>query len=191
MIKQLVLEAKYPMKRVFSFLQKHKKKKINCNLDISIELTENHFYNKNVRKIPGQETVAKNMNMNTFDTNVKIRARKKKLSKKTKRNSNSYISNICLKSRKSNYNIYTSLTRKRSQNDEIPKCIKALPVVPFWRSSFDMMTKVNHNNNTLGEFDTSYRRRGSWLYCKNSVTSLGNNYVTMKKKKIENEPVYV
>ena len=43
-----------------------------------------------------------------------------------------------------------------------------------------MMTKVNPNNKSFQ--NKEHFERSSWLYANNSLSSVGNNYVTMKKK---------
>ena len=48
---KFVLEAKYPIKRVIPYIHKHIKQKKKPDLSTSLELTENHFLNKNVRNL--------------------------------------------------------------------------------------------------------------------------------------------
>ena len=60
MINKFVLEAKYPLKRAFSFLHKHNKQKANITHDVSLDLTENHYMNKMVKHMDRDETADNN-----------------------------------------------------------------------------------------------------------------------------------
>ena len=100
------------------------------------------------------------------------------------------ISELCLRNKKATNNIYSSLRKEKYQSNKsvIPRPVKAMPVIPFWRSSFEMMTKENQNNKSVHHFE---RKRSSWLYSNNSLSSIGNNYVTMKKKAPKEENIYI
>jgi hypothetical protein len=191
--KKVVLEAKYPMKRVIEYILKHVKQQKKNDLNTSLELTENHYVNKNVRKIDkekSQHEMLKNSNKYSLVAN---HSRQRKVSKKMKKRGYCDISDLCLMNKKATNNIYSSLKNEKHQNKKsvIPRPVKAMPVIPFWRSSFEMMTKLTQNNKSFQNKEHIERRRSSWLYANNSFSSISNYYVTMKKRAPKQENIYI
>ena len=191
--KKFILEAKYPIKRVIAYIHKHIKQEKKNDLNTSLELTENHYLNKNVRKIAKEESQNEMLKSNNKYSVIANHSRQRKVSKKMKKRGYCDISDLCLRNKNATYNIYSSLKNEEhpSRKSVIPRPVKSMPVIPFWRSSFEMMTKVNQTNNSFQNEEHFERRRSSWLYSNNSLSSIGNNYVTMKKRVPKQENIYV
>ena len=149
--------------------------------------------NNNVGKIAEEECGHEKIIINHNYSVLANHPRKRKLSRKKKKSGVSGISDLCLRNKKATNNIYSSLKNEKHQTKKsvIPRPVKAMPVIPFWRSSFEMMTKVNQTNNSFQNKEHFERRRSSWLYSNNSLSSIGNNYVTMKKRAPKQENIYV
>ena len=181
MNKKFVINKKYALKHVFAYIRKQIKQNAKVDQNISLDLSENHYVNKNAEKLHEE-------NKGQVVVNKK---RTKQVSKKMKNNFPS-MSNLCLKNKKVTNNIYSSLKKDKfkNPNDSIPRPMKSMPVIPFWKSSFEIMTKAN-SNKSFHNIDIVDRKRSSWLYFDNSLTSVGDNYVTMKNKPCRQENIYI
>merc|ERR1711874_490503 len=110
---------------------------------------------------PGSETIR---NKQMLVGNYK---RKKRVSKKTKRNSFYGISELCLRKKLTLNNIYSPLKKQKPEmfNDSVPSPMKSLPVIPFWRTSFEIINKDNNkdnnNNKTLCKEESFDRRKST------------------------------
>ena len=99
------------------------------------------------------------------------------------------IPNICIKNKKDMNKLNNSRYTNQNKRDIsiIPTSIKYLPVVLFWKTSFDFMNQFEENNNNkILELD---RKRSTWLY--NTKNDIDTNYCTMKKKISGEESNYV
>ena len=190
--KKFLLFRKYPLKHAFAYIVKHMKKNEETDNNVSLDLIENHYVNTQVKQISkeGCKTIRNNQML------VGNYKRKKRVSKKTKKKSFSGISELCFRKKMTLRNIYSPLKKETPEmfNDSVPSPIKSLPVIPFWRTSFEIITKANNNNNnkTLCKEESFDRRRSTWLYLDNNYShSLENNYITMKKSNYREENIYV
>ena len=126
--------------------------------------------------------------------------RKRRVSRHVGNINYSGISNNFPRERTTVDNVYTSMKKQKSTrlNESIPITINSLPVIPFWKSSFEIMTKINNNDNNSNnankvfQNETNFdRRRNSWLNVKKSLSTIEKNYLTMKKKRSQNENIYI
>ena len=108
MNKKFVFNKKYALKHVFAYIQKQIKQNTKVDQNISLDLSENHYVNKNAEKLheedKGQVVVNKK--------------RTKKVSKKMKNNFPG-MSNLCLKNRKVTNNIYSSLKKDKLKKSQL------------------------------------------------------------------------
>ena len=177
------------IKHGFAMSKRYIKMKVNVDKDVSLGLVENHYVNKQVKQMDIQKLepviigVQKNPMMNY--------KRKIRGSKNTIKENYSDISNVLPQKRTIVDNIYTSMRKQKppSFNESIPIKINSLPIIPFWKSSFDIMTKnnnknnINNNNNNMMQIDTNFdRRRSSWFDVKYSLSTDEKDYLTMKKR---------
>ena len=101
--------------------------------------------------------------------------RKRRVSRHVGNINYSGISNNFPRERTTVDNVYTSMKKQKSTrlNESIPITINSLPVIPFWKSSFEIMTKINNNDNNSNNANKVFQnetnfdlRRNSWLNVK-------------------------
>ena len=105
-------------------LEKYTAKKFNP--DLSMELPENHFYNKKVQ-------IEKKTNLE-----LKSKGNRRRISKKLNRKDSSLkvsIIDMKLQQEKERGNIRT----RRNRLEAMPSTLKIMPLIPFWRTSFDII----------------------------------------------------
>ena len=177
------------IKHVFAISKRYIKMKVNVDKDVSLGLIENHYVNKQVKQMDIQklEPVILGVRRSPM-MNYK---RKKGGSRIAGKENYSGISNALPEKRTTVDNIYTSMRKQKpaSFNESIPIKINSLPIIPFWKSSFEIMTKNNNknnnnnNNNKMMQIDTNFdRRRSSWFDDKYSLSTDEKDYLTMKKR---------
>ena len=149
--------------RLMKFLQRYSAKKPDLNL--SVELPDNHFYNKKVQD--GRKTTLEMKG-----------PRRRRISKKISRK-DSILKVALVQQNMSDIQVPRKHEYKREQISSLPSTLKIMPMIPFWRTSFDIIenqyevlvttTKEEKNDNQLSEAD----------------------YITMRRKREENEPIYI
>ena len=175
--------------------RKCKKKKVNVDRD---GLMENHYVNIKAEQMNRQKLDCAVLGDQKYIMmNYK---RKRRVSRQVGNRNSLGISNIFTPERTTVDNVYTSMKKQKSTrlNESIPITINSLPVIPFWKSSFEIMTKINNNDNNSNnankvfQNETNFdRRRNSWLNVKKSLSTVEKNYLTMKKKSSQNGNIYI
>ena len=153
------------------FLEKYTAKKCS-NPDISIELPDNHFYNKKVQ--------------HERKTNLELKSkgnRRRRISKKLNRKDSSLkVSLIDMKLQQEKQNTSNIRTR-RHRLEAMPSTLKIMPLIPFWRTSFDLIEPQSQY-----ELVTP-------VMAGNKEKNLGlseSDYMTMKRKGSDKtEPIYI
>ena len=142
-------------------LRYQNKKKTNIH-DMSIELPENHFYNKMA-----------------FETKFNFSKIRTKKSDTTQRQINT-------KQHSSHQEHFYETISKRKTLKTVPSNLKVMPLIPFWRTSFDIIDpSCNYGNQTL--LSTSSSQQSHPEPQPHPQQSL---YVTMRPR-TDREPIYV
>ena len=151
--------------RLIKFLEKYTAKK--CNPDVSFELPDNHFYNKKVqheRKI-SLELKSKG--------NRRRRISTKKLNRK---DSSLKVSIVDIKQQESN-----NMRNRRNRLEALPSTLKIMPLIPFWRTSFDI---IEHQYEVVPPVGARTEE--------NTARLSEADYMTMKRKSSDRtEPIYI
>ena len=140
----------------------HKKKSSEGNLNLSFELPENHFFNKRVHDGKVNSTL------------MKSKKRKEKISfTKLKPEKTEYKSQI-------ENHIYETLSSRRCNKTlkSMPSNLKIMPLIPFWRSSFEII-------------DNQYPCADKTVMTNTLRNVPEALYVTMQGYRASNEPIYV
>lgn len=157
--------------RLMKFLEKYTAKK--CSPDISIELPDNHFYNKKVQ--------------HERKTNLELKSkgnRRRRISKKLNRKDSSLkVSIIDMKLQQEKQNT-SNIRIRRHRLETMPSTLKVMPLIPFWRTSFDII-----------EPPSQYEGGVTPAIVRNQEKNLGlteSDYMTMKRKASDKtEPIYI
>ena len=145
------------LKKCKNIVNKYNKRKrmlssAGVDLNISVELPEIHIFNKRVQDNKTNTRTMRPRHRNNF---------------KSRNGSKSKLEHI-----------YETIGRKRSNSTlkKMPSDLKVMPLIPFWRSSFEILDNQYSSDKTL----------------------INNNdrvpealYVTMKPRTSFNEPIYV
>ena len=157
-------KVKMKTNRFTKFLEKYYANK-KCNPDQSIELPENHFYNKKVRD-EGEHTLEI----------ISKGKRRRRISKKMSRKE-SCLKVSRIKQKMIDAKIHEN-PRIRDGLHSMPSTLKKMPLIPFWRTSFDII-----------ENQYEFVPVGSQL--DNNLQLVEPDYITMRRKSSENEPIYI
>ena len=135
--------------------------------NVSIELPENHFFNKQVQD--GSQATLQ----------MKSRAqRRSKISKKITRKDS------CLKVSRIHQKMLDikalEKPRRREGLHSMPSSIKGMPLIPFWVTSFDIIENQYEVLTTSSDHQVQ-----------NNLHSSESDYLTMRRKSLENEPIYI
>ena len=149
--------------RLSKFLQKyysHKKR----DLDQSMELPENHFYNTKVR------------DERELTTEIKSKGRKRRrISRKMSRKES------CLKVsriQQKMLDVGSHDNQSRKGLHSMPSTLKKMPLIPFWRTSFDIIENQYEFVPVVDQVNDNFQLSEA-------------DYVTMRRKSSEIEPIYI
>ena len=147
-------------------LEKYTAKK--CNPDVSFELPDNHFYNKKVQH-------ERKMNLELKSNGYRRRRISKKLNRKDSSLKVSII-DIKLQDKESN-----NMRNRRNRLEALPSTLKIMPLIPFWRTSFDI---IDHQYEVLSPLGAKKQKENSQLS--------EADYITMRRKSSDRtEPIYI
>ena len=168
----MIFEQKAQVKRFISYMKKKKRMKSEANT--SIDFTENHFANKNANIVSEKVIVKGAMNYmrkkNYGGENMSsaVNLEKKYLRRKICPQEESVASSI--------------------RTPTVPKQMKQMPLIPFWKSSFEMLEESEDDHIEVFSEDCSIL-----LKRRKSVTPvfLEEDYITMSKRNEAQENIYV
>ena len=152
--------------RLMKLLERYTAKK--CNPDVSIELPDNHFYNKKVN-------YERKMNFELKSNGYRRRRISKKLNRK---DSSLKVSIIDIKQQEKERN---NVRNRRNRLEALPSTLKIMPLIPFWRTSFDI---IDHQYEVVPPMTARNE-------AKNAPLSEAD-YITMRRKSSDRtEPIYI
>ena len=152
-------------KKIVSKYQQHKKKRQDLN--ISIELPDNHFFNKMAQD--GNINFSVKKNKKNKDKNYI-----KHLNRKDLTLSESQIT--------SGSHFYETICKNNTLTS-MPSTLRMMPLIPFWRSSFEII-----GNQENGHYPPTAGRQ---QVSSSTIRTSQPLYVTMNRKIDKNEPIYV
>ena len=140
----------------------HKKKRQDPN--ISIELPDNHFFNKMAQ-----------------DDKIDFSVKKNKKNKDKKYVKHLNKKDLTLKdSQMSGPHLYETICKKNTLSS-MPSTLLVMPLIPFWQSSFEIIGHEYQQPTSAWRQDVSSR----------TIRPSQPLYVTMKRKIDQTEPIYV
>ena len=164
------LEKMKSNNRLMKFLEKYTAKK--CSPDISIELPDNHFYNKKVQ--------------HERKTNLELKSkgnRRRRISKKLNRKDSSLKVSIIDMKLQQEKETTSNIRIRRHRLETMPSTLKVMPLIPFWRTSFDIIEPQAEHEQVKP------------VVVRNQARNLGlteSDYMTMKRKGSDKtEPIYI
>ena len=149
---------KHLINKYKKILLKYQNKKKSNTHDLSFELPENHFYNKMA-----------------FETKFNF-------SKLRNKKNDATQNRIPQKPSLIQENHFYETISKRKTLKTVPSNLKVMPLIPFWRTSFDIIDPSCDDRNQT--FLSSSRSLPQQQHQQQSL------YVTMRPK-IDREPIYV
>ena len=157
--------VKMKSSRLMRFLEKYTAR--NSSPDLSFELPDNHFVNKKVQ--------------HEGKTNLELKSKgnkRRRISKKLNRKDSSLkVSIIDKKLQQESRHIRS----RRNRLEALPSTLKIMPLIPFWRTSFDIMEPESQYETvaTVKPFNEENR------------LSEGD-YITMRRRSSDKtEPIYI
>ena len=151
-------------KNIVRKYQQQKKKRQDPN--VSIELPDNHFFNKMAQD--GKINFSVKKNKKNKDKNYI-----KHLNRKDLTMSESQIT--------SGPHLYETICKNNTLSS-MPSTLRVMPLIPFWRSSFEII-----GNQEKDQYQPTSCRQVSSEAVRHSQPL----YVTMNRKLDKNEPIYV